>query len=148
LCPQNRLGLGVPGRYWSKGQSFPFRPLSWDHFNKWTVRLEPSKVVASRSKARWNGSISDMPDKRGISNDVRPVKHFLSALLRHCEEWSWLFFVDLCINDHGSLVICRSASVRPKHVFDLCFDHDYLFELPLQGAGCPTKWTVSVGVFQ
>jgi len=50
--------------------------------------------------------------------------------------------VDLCIDDHGSFVIFRSASVRPKHLFDPYFDHDYLFELPLQGAGCPTKWTV------
>ena len=33
--------------------------------------------------------------------------------------------VDLCIDDHGSLVIFRSASVRPKHLFDPYFDHDY-----------------------
>jgi hypothetical protein len=36
----------------------------------------------------------------------------------------------LCIDDHGSFVISRSASVRPKHLFDPYFDHDYLFELP------------------
>ena len=52
-----------------------------------------------------------------------------------------VFFV-LCIDDHGSLVIFRSASVRPKHLFDQNFDHDYFFKLPLQGAGCPIKWTV------
>jgi len=28
------------------------------------------------------------------------------------------------LNDHGSLVIFRSASVRPKHLFDPYFDHD------------------------
>ena len=33
--------------------------------------------------------------------------------------------VKLCIDDHGSLVIFRSASVRPKHLFDPYFDHDY-----------------------
>src|SRR5437870_7134596 len=49
----------------------------------------------------------------------------------HSEEWSSLFFVDLCIDDHGSLVIFRSASVRPKHLFDPYFDHDYFFKLPL-----------------
>ena len=52
------------------------------------------------------------------------------------------FSFDLCIDDHGSFVIFRSASVRPIHLFDQNFDHDYFFELPLQGAGCPTKWTV------
>ncbi len=50
--------------------------------------------------------------------------------------------MDLCIDDHGSLVIFRSVSVRPKHLSDQNFDHDYFFKLPLQGAGCPTKWTV------
>ena len=45
-------------------------------------------------------------------------------------------FLHLCIDDHGSLVIFRSASVRPKHLIDPYFDQDYLFELPLQGAGC------------
>src|SRR4029077_5435841 len=48
---------------------------------------------------------------------------------------------DLWVNDHGSFVILRSASVRPKHLFDQNFDHDYFFELPLQGAGCPIKAT-------
>jgi hypothetical protein len=50
--------------------------------------------------------------------------------------------VKLCIDDHGSRVIFRSASVRPKHLFDPYFDHDYFFELPFQGAGCPIKSTV------
>jgi hypothetical protein len=54
----------------------------------------------------------------------------------------FLVFVGLCFNDHGSLVIFRSVSVRPKHLFDLYFDHDYFFKLPLQGAGCPTKCTM------
>ena len=48
---------------------------------------------------------------------------------------------DLCIDDHGSFVIFRSDSVRPKHLFDQNFDHDYYFKLPFQGAGCPIKWT-------
>lgn len=53
-----------------------------------------------------------------------------------------MFFVDLCFDGHGSLVIFQSASVRPIHLFDPYFDHDYFFKLPLQGAGCPIKWTV------
>jgi len=43
--------------------------------------------------------------------------------------------------DQGSLVIFRSASIRPIHLFDQNFDHDYLFKLPLQGAGCPFTWS-------
>jgi len=35
------------------------------------------------------------------------------------------------LGDHGSFVIYRSASVRPKHLFDQNFDHDYYFNLPL-----------------
>jgi hypothetical protein len=54
-----------------------------------------------------------------------------------------LFFFDLCMDDHDSFVIFRSASVRPKHLFDLYFDHDYSFKLPFQGAGCPIMCTMS-----
>jgi hypothetical protein len=49
--------------------------------------------------------------------------------------------VDVYVDDHGSLVIFRIGSVRPIHLFDQNFDHDYFFKLPLQGAGCPIKWT-------
>src|SRR5215469_6049216 len=45
--------------------------------------------------------------------------------------------VKLCFDDHGSFVIFRSVSVRPRHLIDQNFDHDYFFKLPLQGAGCP-----------
>jgi hypothetical protein len=48
-----------------------------------------------------------------------------------------LFLFDLCIDDHGSLAIRRSVSVRPKHLFDPYFDHDYLFKLPFRGSGMP-----------
>jgi len=46
-------------------------------------------------------------------------------------------FLCSLIDDHGSFVIFRSVSVRPRHLFDQNFDHDYFFKLPLQGAGCP-----------
>jgi hypothetical protein len=36
----------------------------------------------------------------------------------------------------------RRESTLDVHLFDQYFDNDYLCELPLQGAGCPTKWTV------
>jgi hypothetical protein len=67
-----------------------------------------------------------LPD---ISNNVGPVNLFLKTLLSfHLKEFfSFVSFAFLfsCIDDHGSLVICRSASVRPKHLFDQNFDHDY-----------------------
>ena len=45
--------------------------------------------------------------------------------------------IKLRFDDHGSFVIFRSVSVRPRHLIDQNFDHDYFFKLPLQGAGCP-----------
>jgi hypothetical protein len=78
----------------------------------------------------WHG----LPD---ISNNVGPVKPFLSALLRPLRRVVLFVFFALCIDDHGSFVIDRSASVRPRHLFDQNFDHDYFFKLPSQGVGCP-----------
>ena len=51
-------------------------------------------------------------------------------------------FVNLYFDDHGSFVIFRSVSVRPKHLFDPYFDHDYLLNSLLEGAGCPIKCTM------
>jgi len=59
-----------------------------------------------------------------ISNNVGSVKAFLSALHRSLRRVVFLVLFDLCIDDHGSLIIFRSASVRPKHLFDQNFDHD------------------------
>jgi esterase/lipase superfamily enzyme len=50
-----------------------------------------------------------------------------------------LFSFDFCFDDHASLVISRSASVRPKHLFDPYFDHDYFFKLPFAGSGMPNQ---------
>src|SRR2546421_12991925 len=69
-----------------------------------------------------------------------PVKLFLKTLPSfYLKEFSSFVFFLLCIDDHGSFVICRAVSVRPKHLSDQNFDHDYYFKLPLQGAGCPIK---------
>jgi len=54
---------------------------------------------------------------------------------------SFIVFFGPTIDDHGSPVIYRPASVRPKHLSDQSFDHDYFFKLPWQGAGCPIKCT-------
>src|SRR5271170_1758053 len=93
----------------------------------------------TRSVRRAGGFVQvGLPD---ISNNVGPVKLFLSALLRPLRRVVFVVSFDLCFDDHGSLVISRSVSVRPKHLFDHHFDHDYFFGLPSQGAGCPIKWT-------
>src|SRR6516225_8075465 len=39
--------------------------------------------------------------------------------------------VKLCFDDHGSFVIFRSVSVRPRQSHRSNFDHDYFFKLPL-----------------
>jgi hypothetical protein len=53
----------------------------------------------------------------------------LNTLLSfHLKEFFSFVFLGVLlfrIDDHGSLVIFRSASVRPKHLFDPYFDQDY-----------------------
>jgi hypothetical protein len=68
---------------------------------------------------------------------------FFAHFTIHSCEWSCSLPFTLCIDDHGSFVICRAVSVRPNHLSDQNFDHDYYFKLPLQGAGCPIKLTTS-----
>jgi hypothetical protein len=54
-----------------------------------------------------------------ISNNVGPVKSFLRTrphALRRAPLLS--AFLGSSVDDHGSPVICRSVSVRPKHLFD------------------------------
>jgi len=82
--------------------------------------------------------LTGLPD---ISNNVGPVKLFLSALRRSLPR-VFLFVLAGCASTTTArFVISRSVSVRPKHLFDQNFDHDYFFGLPSQGAGCPIKWT-------
>src|SRR5467141_3056388 len=74
--------------------------------------------------------------KRGkLDGFLTSARHYLSTLPSfHLKEFfsfvSFLFFL-LSTDDHGSFVIWRSDSVRPKHLTDQNFDHDYFFKLPL-----------------
>jgi len=86
---------------------------------------------------------SPLPD---ISNNVGSVKLFFNTLLSSYlkEVFSFVLFRFLfspASTTTARFAIFRSASVRPKHLFDQNFDHDYFFKLPFQGAGCPIKWT-------
>src|SRR6266853_648703 len=72
----------------------------------------------------------------GISNNVGPVKHFLSTLLSfHLKEFfSFVFFCFLSSLHRRPRLACNLSvgfSVRPKHLFDQNFDHDYYCKLPL-----------------
>ena len=70
-----------------------------------------------------------------IFNNVGPVKSsfcsFLRFFVKSFFEHTTAFtpksglprpLFGLCIDDHGSLIIYRSASVRPKHLFDPYFE--------------------------
>jgi hypothetical protein len=115
--------------------------------------------VAEAVRATLRAPVYGFPAHAEVATDAAPCRHclrafvagkgrrilfttmsalstpFLSALLSfHLKEFfsfvSFLFFL-LCIDDHGSFVIWRSDSVRPKHLTDQNFDHDYFFKLPL-----------------
>jgi len=47
-----------------------------------------------------------------------PFFLFSSTLVHFTPASGLVRFVDLCIDDHGSFVIFRSASVRPNHLSD------------------------------
>jgi len=68
-----------------------------------------------------------------ISNNVCDVKvffeHRTARTPRSCLDSALV--EELIIDDEGSHVICRGRnSVRPNHLSDRTFDHDYYFELP------------------
>jgi hypothetical protein len=60
-----------------------------------------------------------------ISDNVGPVKSFFEQPSPFAPRSGLARFVHRCIDDHGSLVIFRSVSVRPIHLFDQGFDHDH-----------------------
>src|SRR5260370_34177314 len=106
----------------------PFSAASWCD---WKSQSPPARKCPFIPR----GHLSMCPERAASlfalisSRRFRPDAYFFS-----------FFFLLLCIDDHGSLVICRANSVRPKHLFDQNFDHDYYCELPFQGAGCPIMW--------
>jgi hypothetical protein len=73
----------------------------------------------------------------GISNNAGPVKSFFCFFQFFCHLFSFfertspltpksglVRLAHRCIDDHGSLIIFRSASVRPNDLFDPYCDHD------------------------
>ena len=90
-----------------------------------------------------------LPD---ISNNVGPVKsffQFFSAVF----VFSWrttpftprsglVGLVHLSFDDHGSFRNLSVGFSPTQTSLRSNFNHDYLFKLPLQGAGCPIKSTV------
>jgi len=83
-----------------------------------------------------------------ISKNVGPVKSFFLSfhsffLFLPTLHHSLLRVVLLVFFDplHRRPRLARNLTVRPKHLSDQNFDHDYYFKLPLRGAGCPIIWT-------
>ena len=71
-----------------------------------------------------------------ISKNGGPVKPFLNAP-RHSLLRVVLFaFFDPL---HRRPRLVRNLTVRPKHLSDQNFDHDYYFKLPFAGSGMPNQ---------
>jgi len=103
----------------------------------------PSNFRPIEGRIKWRvGLVSDISNNAGSCQDLFYEFFGLSFLFSGTLPPSLrrvVLFVPLklCFDDHGSFVIFRSVSVRPRHLIDQNFDHDYFFKLPLQGAGCP-----------
>src|ERR1700676_3311300 len=82
-----------------------------------------------RSQRQCSALFRLSPEKLGlpdISNNVGPVKSFLSRLLRSLRRVGLpCSLLTSASTTTARFVIFRSASVRPKHLFDPYFDHDY-----------------------
>src|SRR6266446_6668071 len=82
------------------------------------------------------------PGHSTISNNVGPVKSFLSALLRSLLRVVFLVLLSLLLR-RSRLV--RNLSVGFQSDLNISSirtsNHDYFFKLPFQGAGCPIKCT-------
>src|ERR1700691_2261360 len=77
------------------------KPYPWSHANT---------TFTQQIYIRWCCfDLSNAPGLPDISNNVGPVKSFLSALLHSLQRVFCFVFFDLCIDDHGSTVIDRSV---------------------------------------
>jgi hypothetical protein len=96
-------------------------------------------VVVPEANAREAAVVEGINVFGDISDNAGSVNSFLSALRRSLRRVSvTLVFFVACVDDHGSPVIFRSVSVRPTHLFDQNFDHNYSCKLPLANpSGAP-----------
>ena len=74
-----------------------------------------------------------------ISNNVGSVKYVIGTQLPALGDERHFALADgLRFPIEGSLaIVAVRNSVRPNHLFDHNLDHDYYFELPVRGVGCP-----------
>src|SRR6266566_989133 len=88
---------------------------------------DASKSGDSRGKYRFVSDSHNSIDCRWADAEAKGIApRTISVQLRSNFEHTSPFtpasglvrFLHLCIDDHGSLVIFRSASVRPKHLID------------------------------
>src|ERR1700693_3939169 len=79
--------------------------------------------------------------KHRLSDNVVPVKNFLSVLiraLRRARHFALAEKVPYQPRPARNPFQVRN-SVRPMHLFGHTFDHDYYFELPAKGSGIPNQ---------
>src|SRR5712664_3618508 len=102
-----------------------------------TSRSHKTPICAKRTSHK-----SLLTPKPDISNNVGPVKSFLSALLRSLLRVVFLVLLSLLLR-RSRLV--RNLSVGFQSDLNISSirtsNHDYFFKLPFQGAGCPIKCT-------
>src|SRR5215470_7034015 len=121
---------------------------------KFPHRSSPTKSKPIRQSGQRVRTTQSAPGKRYRTSLTMPtvsslfsslfdlILPFLSAVPRSLRRVVLVAPLNSASTTTARFVIFRSASVRPKHLFDPYFDQDYLFELPLEGAGCPFKWTM------
>jgi hypothetical protein len=77
-----------------------------------------------------------------ISNNAGPVNSFFLNELLHLlrRAFSFVVFLRPSVDDHGSSAIFRSASVRPKHLFDPRLQTTIIISNSLsRGSGTPIQ---------
>src|SRR5215471_6045566 len=119
---------------------------------KRTIGQNASTTTWQRSLAAIQGSSLDsaalvlgtISDQSEISNSVGPCQILFRDTSPFTPASGLVRFFAGCASttkarSYGSLLIFRSVSVRPKHLFDQNFDQDYLFKLPFRGSGMPIQ---------
>ena len=111
----------------------------------WVVRYKNRLLQVQRKNRHWtpgqepSSGAGERAGTHRLSNNVGGVKHCLSTLRPALGKERHFALVDgFRFPTKGSLaIVAVRNSVRPNHLFDHNLDHDYYFELPVRGVGCP-----------
>ena len=99
--------------------------------------------MAAGYAIRWLAGRFDPPAYRTSLTTSALSSLFLHKLLHPLQRvFSFVIFPGPSVDNHGSPVIFRAVSVRPKHLSDPNFRPRLLVQTPSrEGAGCPFKYT-------